>query len=385
METLMDRPCATRVVNGANTIALPNVMLRAGVTYYVTVAFRTRGDGDSTPSKCSSVGFIAHWDDWAQARSYIHGSARAYEERGQFVKWTYTFTVPKDVQPQGTALYFIINNGWANGYDNQTIDLYYAEYRDSSGEIHAQLGGGNSMLNVMQGGAPRQPKVFSTTKYTTPSLCCRKGGATWYVPLVRAGGTVSIGGVTYRYDPSKYPRLAVRYGGSNLYAVNASTELYKQDLAKPMMTIYARTRRVFVSGYRNSYAEYYGQIGYMNNVRSDAGYKTGRCELYGPNGTLLDIVDIPSGDNGVTYRSYALYRTERRSSDSSYDKKAYQFRGRLIGWYGNNGSTGQYLSSGYIQFYATCPVFSGYGSNDSENSSQWQTGSMATVTKSRDA
>lgn len=140
-ETIIGSPYATRVVNTGNTIGLPNVRLYAGRTYYVTVSFRTRGDGNSTPSKCSSVGFIAFWDNWAQARSYCHGSAQAYEERGAFVTWTYSFTVPSDVQPTGTALYFIIGNAWANGYDNQTIDLYYVKYWDSAGNIHAELGG----------------------------------------------------------------------------------------------------------------------------------------------------------------------------------------------------------------------------------------------------
>lgn len=77
------------------------------------------------------------------------------------------------------------------------------------------------MLNVRQGGATRQPAVFSTIKYTTPSLCCRQGGTTYYVPLVRDGGYTYIsGGNAYGYSDAKMPRIAARYGGAAYHAVN---------------------------------------------------------------------------------------------------------------------------------------------------------------------
>ena len=88
---------------------MSNPKLYKGRTYYVKVLFRTRGDGNSTPSKCSSIGFIAYWDNWHKSRSYIHSSNKAYSERGHFVSWTYSFTVDEDIQPTGTAIYFIIN------------------------------------------------------------------------------------------------------------------------------------------------------------------------------------------------------------------------------------------------------------------------------------
>ena len=121
-------------------LSLNNPTLYAGRTYYVRVKFRTRGDGTSSSSKCSSVGFIAFWNNWANTREYIHDSATAYNEIGKIVQWTYSFTVDEDVTPTGTSLYFIIDNAWANGNDGQTIDLYYAKYWDSQGNVYSELG-----------------------------------------------------------------------------------------------------------------------------------------------------------------------------------------------------------------------------------------------------
>lgn len=121
------------------TILLRNATLYAGRTYYVKVRFRTRGDGNSTPSKCSSIGFIAYWNNWASTRSYIHNSATAYSEIGKVVEWTYSFTVDSNVTPTGTNLYFIIDNDWVKGNDAQTIDLYYAKYWDSEGNVYSEL------------------------------------------------------------------------------------------------------------------------------------------------------------------------------------------------------------------------------------------------------
>lgn len=130
-------PYATRKVG--NTLTLKNATLYTGRTYYIKVKFRTRGDGNSTSSKCSSIGFITYWNNWANSRAYIHNSATAYSEIGKIVEWTYSFTVDEDVQPTNTSLYFIIQNGWANGNDGQTIDLYYAKYWDSEGNVYSEL------------------------------------------------------------------------------------------------------------------------------------------------------------------------------------------------------------------------------------------------------
>lgn len=127
---------------------LSNPKLYSGRTYYVKILFRTRGNGNSTESKCSSIGFITFWDNWNSSRSYIHVPKTAYQERGHFVSWTYSFTVDSDIQPTGTSLYFIINNYWANGGDNQTIDLYYAKYWDSTGQVYNEIGTDYNILEV---------------------------------------------------------------------------------------------------------------------------------------------------------------------------------------------------------------------------------------------
>ena len=124
-------------VSTSNTLSFGNINYVSGRTYYVTVKFRTRGDGDSTSSKCSSVGFIANRSDWQNSYSYIHDSATAYAERGQIVEWTFEFTATAN-ESRATALYFIINNYWGNGYDNQTIDLFYYRMVDSQGNVYAE-------------------------------------------------------------------------------------------------------------------------------------------------------------------------------------------------------------------------------------------------------
>ena len=129
-------------------ILLRNATLYAGRTYYVKVRFRTRGDGNSTPSKCSSIGFIAYWNNWAGIIQYIHYSETAYSEIGKIVEWTFSFTVNSDVTPTSTDLYFIIDNAWVNGNDAQTIDLYYAKYWDSEGNVYSELGKNTPFLKL---------------------------------------------------------------------------------------------------------------------------------------------------------------------------------------------------------------------------------------------
>lgn len=138
---------------------LSNPKLYKNRTYYVKVLFRPRGDGNSTPNKCSSIGFIAYWDNWTQSRQYTHYSSKAYSERGHFVSWTYSFTVSEDVQPTGTAIYFIIDNYWARGADDQTIDLYYCKYWDSEGNIYNEMGMDIEILEIEN---KSNSKVYST-------------------------------------------------------------------------------------------------------------------------------------------------------------------------------------------------------------------------------
>lgn len=253
---VMDKPYATKVVSDYNSLSLTNTKLVAGRTYYVKVAFRTRGDGDSTPSKCSSVGFIAYWDSWKQSRPYIHNSAQAYAERGALVSWTYSFTVASDVQPTVTALYFIINNGWANGYDNQTIDLYYAKYWDSAGNVYNEWGVDCENLNIRQGGKTYQPVVASTDKYTTPSLCFRRNGRTFYIPLApkpvsgveTEACTIIDGSNKYQIAFSVYssPKMYVRCNGQTYAIPNKS---YINEVGIPAGTYSARSFEAIVQSF----------------------------------------------------------------------------------------------------------------------------------------
>lgn len=141
------RPIKSVVVSSNNTIDLGSINYVNGTNYHVTVKFRTRGDGNSTSSKCSSVGFIANVSDWSSFYAYEHNSSTAYDERGQIVEWTYDFTAIT-TDTRSTAIYFIIDLGWSNGYDNQTIDLFYYKMWDDNGNIYGE--DGNSNENIVK-------------------------------------------------------------------------------------------------------------------------------------------------------------------------------------------------------------------------------------------
>lgn len=157
--------------NGNFSGLLSNVTLYAGRTYYVKVKFRTRGDGNSTSSKCSSVGFIAYWNNWGTLRSYIHNSATAYAEIGKIVEWTYSFTVDSDVTPQGTSLCFIIGNDLANGNDAQTIDLFYYKYWDSEGNVYDEEGHDfNTVMHLFRSWTQYASSPLLNTDITIPRI-----------------------------------------------------------------------------------------------------------------------------------------------------------------------------------------------------------------------
>lgn len=103
------------------------ITLKSGYTYHVRVRFRGRGNGTPTSSKCSSLGFIAWTSDWSTTFGYIHYSSYAYNEIGQIVDWTYEF-IPDADYSCTWALFFIVDNYFGNGTDNQTIDLYYYDF-----------------------------------------------------------------------------------------------------------------------------------------------------------------------------------------------------------------------------------------------------------------
>ena len=139
------RPIKTAVVSAQNTLRMGTINYVNGAKYHVTVKFRTRGDGNSTSSKCSSVGFIANNSNWSNTYEYMHDSATAYDERGQIVEWTYNFTA-NTTESMSNALYFIIDRNWANGYDNQTIDLFYYKLWDDDGHVYSEDGNPNESI-----------------------------------------------------------------------------------------------------------------------------------------------------------------------------------------------------------------------------------------------
>lgn len=77
-----------------------------------------------TPSKCSAIGFIAYEGNWVKSYSYCHSSEQAYREVLSTVCNTFEFTVGEDYSNVQLGVYCIIQNGWANGYDNQFIFVH---------------------------------------------------------------------------------------------------------------------------------------------------------------------------------------------------------------------------------------------------------------------
>lgn len=208
--------------------ALSNPKLYKGRTYYVKVIYRGLGDGSCSKTKCASISFIAHWNNWGTVRRYGHNSATAYEERYSVVSWQYSFTVDSDVQPDGTNLYAIVDYAWANGYDDQHIELYFFKYWDSAGNVYNERGEDCTTMNLRQGNATYSAVFASTIKYTTPSFYFRKYGKTHYIPLLEypassdsTSKSIIEGNYTYviQYRIQSYynPKFEVRYNGKNYY------------------------------------------------------------------------------------------------------------------------------------------------------------------------
>lgn len=226
-------PLTTKNVDGTKqTLSFGNISYVSGRKYYVTVKFRTRG-GNSTSSKCSSVGFIANRSDWSNTYSYIHDSATAYAERWHIVEWTYEFTATAN-ENRTTALYFIIDNAWANGYDYQAIDLYYYKMWDEKGNIYAESSK-NINLNKWADGT-----LFTTEK--------------------------AISG-TFDYNTEESP---IRYIYGNKYLLEFDCKLDADEINKDDFFIIVRT---YLDS-RNDYSHY------VTKAELDYSYKHIRIEIY---------------------------------------------------------------------------------------------------------
>lgn len=193
-------------------------------TYKIRVRFRTRGDGNSTSSKCSSVGFITWNADWSKSYRYIHSSNQAYSERGKIVDWTFTFRPSSDYIAVNSDIFYIINNGWANGYDNQTIDLYYYKFWsiDSSGKETKISEAGNGAINVGR---------YGNVSYNTHSLPSQrvinfiKNNKLYYSVLCSTILDTSYGSQSYRNTEPYNKRIAtINYSTSTYGTFNANLD-----------------------------------------------------------------------------------------------------------------------------------------------------------------
>lgn len=120
--------------------------LKLNDVHKIRIIFRSRGDGTPTSSKCSSIGCIMYENSWKWSVNPIWwSSATAYNNIGKIIDYTGSLTVNSTMTSTTTnipiLLFWIIQNGWANGNDNQTHDLYYYKYWNATtGEVYAESG-----------------------------------------------------------------------------------------------------------------------------------------------------------------------------------------------------------------------------------------------------
>lgn len=120
--------------------------LKLNDVHKIRIIFRSRGDGTPTSSKCSSIGCIMFESSWKWSVNPIYwSSATAYSNIGKIIDYTGSLTVNSTMTSTTTSipilLFWIIQNGWANGNDNQTHDLYYYKYWNATtGEVYAESG-----------------------------------------------------------------------------------------------------------------------------------------------------------------------------------------------------------------------------------------------------
>lgn len=108
-----------------NYIALPLglVDFEANKTYTALARFRTRGDADCSPERCSSVSFVARRpDDGSIVYSYNPGSAKAYATRCRVQGFEYSFRPAVSERLEAFVSFSV--DGTEGGADGQTIDLY---------------------------------------------------------------------------------------------------------------------------------------------------------------------------------------------------------------------------------------------------------------------
>lgn len=120
--------------------------LKLNDVHKIRIIFRSRGDGTPTSSKCSSIGCIMYENSWKWSVQPIRwSSATAYSNIGKIIDYTGSLTVNSTMTSTTTPipilLFWIIQNGWDNGNDGQTHDLYYYKYWNATtGKVYAEGG-----------------------------------------------------------------------------------------------------------------------------------------------------------------------------------------------------------------------------------------------------
>lgn len=108
-----------------NYVAIPFGLIdfKANDTYQIDVIFRTQGNGDVSPTRCSSVGFVARRpDDGSVVYSIIDNSATAFARRKFKRHLVRTFTASKSEQLEAFLCFSV--DGSPEKADGQTIEVH---------------------------------------------------------------------------------------------------------------------------------------------------------------------------------------------------------------------------------------------------------------------
>lgn len=123
---------------------ITNLKLINGHKYRFEVLFRGHTSNASTPTKCSSVGFLVSWN--GGSFHYVSSSKTAFERLNRATRVSYDFTYTgTDITPSTTQIKLEIDVG---GNDSQNIDIYYYSYQDMSSSSKITKGVNFKILDV---------------------------------------------------------------------------------------------------------------------------------------------------------------------------------------------------------------------------------------------
>lgn len=240
-------------LDAGNHIQLGKVSFNAGDKLQIFIVYIPLGkyspDGvawTGTSSKCSSIGFIAHADNWTRSYGAIHPPARAYLEVGAGCTLEQTFTISVTEQ-LNIGIYAIINNGWANGYDNQCFLVEGYSIR-KNGAVLYEAGDPTACLNFRKNGKNFTP-VCRVASPTTTALKFRSrmitGPVTDTIPLGVYMDKYTQGSFKYVHAANAIGTPYVRIGNTTKFTPADAIEDVATKFTANLLTVTAGTTKYY--------------------------------------------------------------------------------------------------------------------------------------------